>query len=338
MIVKALSGLGKWVTGRSKRHFLHTFKNKKIMQLTATYKKLLADYGKWLGLIGYADSTVYKLSHHLKEFLLWQQAQQKLNIHELQAADIYAFMEVFKVRPNKRRGGGLSVAHINQQIESFKKLVDYLRHFKQLYLNVYLQALPNEKLNPTVFLTTEEITALYAVCEPTILGMRDRAMLGIYYGCGLRRSEGAGLNIEDINIEQQRLKVTKSKTGRQRFVPIAAGVAKDLATYLYEARPFLTIHKKQTAFFVSIKGKRILSYTLYLRLKTLAKKAHLQHSIGIHTLRHSIASHLLHQGMDLESIGRFLGHRCMDSTQIYTHLIHENVPQSSTNQATKNGL
>ena len=293
------------------------------MELSTAYEKLVADYAGWLSLIGYAPSTVYKLSQHLKEFLRWQQAQQKMNIHQLQATDIYTFMEVFKVRPNKRRGGGLSVAHINQQIESFKKLVDYLRHFKHLYLNVHLQALPNEKLNPTVFLTIEEMNALYAVCEPTLLGMRDRAMLGIYYGCGLRRSEGAGLDLEHISLERQRLKIVKSKNGYQRYVPIAAGVAKDLAVYLHQARPFLTVHKKQVAFFVSIKGKRIQSYTLYLRLKTLAKKAHISKSVGIHTLRHSIASHLLHQGMDLEYISRFLGHRCMDATQIYTHLLEE---------------
>ena len=294
------------------------------MQLIPAYEKLLADYGRWLNLIGYASSTVYKLSNHLREFLLWLQMQQKNRITQLVPNDLHTFLEAFKVRPNKRRGGGLSVAHINQQIESLKKLVDYLGHFKQFYLHVHLQALPDDKLQPALFLNREQIQSLYAECDATVLGKRDRAMLGIYYGCGLRRSEGANLDIADINLEQKRLKIVKSKTGRQRFVPIAAGVAKDLAAYLYEARPFLTVHKKQAAFFVSSQGKRIQSYTLYLRLKTLVHKAHLPKSVGIHTLRHSIASHLLHEGMDLESIGRFLGHSCMDSTQIYTHLIHEN--------------
>lgn len=297
------------------------------MQLLANYELLLADYGRWLSLIGYAPSTVYKLSNHLREFLLWLQAQQKNSITQLAPSDLHSFLEAFKVRPNKRRGGGLSVAHINQQIESLKKLIEYLGHFKQIYLHVPLQALTDEKLQPALFLSQEQIQALYALCDNTILGKRDRAMLGIYYGCGLRRSEGANLDVEHINLEQQRLKIVKSKTGRQRFVPIAAGVVKDLATYLYEARPFLTVHKKQAAFFVSSQGKRILSYTLYLRLKTLVKKAKLPKSVGIHTLRHSIASHLLQEGMDLESIGRFLGHSCMDSTQIYTHLIQKNATE-----------
>jgi len=294
------------------------------MELIPAYEKLLTDYGNWLHLIGYAPSTVYKLSNHLREFLLWLQVQQKSSISQLVPNDIYAFLEAFKVRPNKRRGGGFSTAHINQQIESLKKLLEYLRHFKQFYLQVQLKALPSDKLLPTLFLSREQIQALYAECSSTVLGKRDRAMLGIYYGCGLRRSEGENLDIAHINLEQQRLKVVKSKTGRQRFVPIAAGVAKDLAVYLYEARPFLTVHKKQAAFFVSTQGKRIQSYTLYLRLKTMVHKANLPKSVGMHTLRHSIASHLLHEGMDLELIGRFLGHRCIDATQIYTHLIHEN--------------
>ena len=294
------------------------------MQLIPAYEKLLVDYGNWLHLIGYAPSTVYKLSNHLREFLLWLHVQQKNSITQLVPDDIYTFLEAFKIRPNKRRGDGLSAAHINQQIESIKKLVEYLRHFKQFYLQVQLKALPSDKLLPTLFLSREQIHALYAECDATVLGKRDRAMLGIYYGCGLRRSEGENLDIAHINLEQQRLKVIKSKTGRQRFVPIAAGVTKDLAAYLYEARPFLTVHKKQAAFFVSSQGKRIQSYTLYLRLKTLVQKAKLPKSVGMHTLRHSIASHLLHEGMDLELIGRFLGHRCIDATQIYTHLIHEN--------------
>jgi len=169
---------------------------------------------------------------------------------------------------------------------------------------------------------------LYHAAENTPYGIRDKAMLGIYYGCGLRRNEGLQLDLNDILFERALVYVRAGKNYTERYVPIQEQVLQDLSQYLQQARPGLLVKTTtQPALFVSQRGDRPDAQSLYLRLKKLqqdAGEASLQNkTIGLHTLRHSIATHLLMQGMKLERIAQFLGHKSIESTQIYTHLAHE---------------
>jgi len=157
--------------------------------------------------------------------------------------------------------------------------------------------------------------------------MRDKAMLSIFYGCGLRRNEGYHLDITDINLDSAVIHVRKGKGYKERLVPVSKGGVQYITQYLYDARPMLIRDNKVDAFFLSHNGKRLGGQMLMLCLQNLARKtdnAELQQKeIGLHTLRHSIATHLLANGMSLEKIKDFLGHSSLESTQIYTHLINE---------------
>jgi integrase/recombinase XerD len=154
---------------------------------------------------------------------------------------------------------------------------------------------------------------------------RDRAMLAIFYGCGLRRNEGVSLDVGDIDFNKSVLHVRKGKNYKERLVPISKTNLKYLTEYVYDHRRELTLGGKQEALFISYKlGRRMHGQSLNLRLKRLqyySEDVELnEKEIGLHTLRHSIATHLLQAGMKLESISRFLGHSSLDSTQIYVHL------------------
>jgi integrase/recombinase XerD len=184
------------------------------------------------------------------------------------------------------------------------------------------------------WLTQEEIKELYKVTygynentnlEP--INARDRAMLTVFYGCGLRRNEGYHLDVSDINFDRQILHVRKGKAYKERFVPFNKTNSDYLQEYVYDARPQLIKSGKEEALFISQRGKRMGGQTMALRLKTLQQRSDdlglQQKDVRLHVLRHSIATHLLQNGMSLENIGRFLGHSSLESTQIYTHLLEK---------------
>jgi len=149
-------------------------------------------------------------------------------------------------------------------------------------------------------------------------------MLAVYYGCGLRLNEGANLELKDIIPDRKILHVRKGKHYKERLVPVAGKNFEELKLYVDYARPQLLQEKKTDALFIGAnKGVKMDKQSLYIRIKMLARKAKIKKKVGTHTLRHSIATHLLSSGMKLERIQQFLGHGDLDSTQIYTHLVND---------------
>lgn len=286
-----------------------------------TEKKLLEKgYGKWLETMGYAKNSVYSFPLQLREYLGWLE-DNKLKINKESALK---FMVYFKQRKNKRREGGLSIGHINKQIDVLNKFFEYLRKTKKIEVEVKLEREKKEELTERKILTKEEVLQLYQATENTINGMRDKAMLSIYYGCGLRKKEGLELLIEDVLFERKLLYVRHPKNGHERYVPINKRCLSDLESYMINARPFLLESgSKNNHLFVSSRGGRMSPEGIVYRLKKLSERAVINKSFGLHTLRHSIATHLLKGGMSLENIALFLGHRSLDSTQIYTHIMKD---------------
>jgi site-specific recombinase XerD len=182
-----------------------------------------------------------------------------------------------------------------------------------------------EDKRPTpAWLTKPEISQLYEATKDNVLGVRDRAMLAVFYGCGLRLNEGASLELKDINAASKILHVRKGKQYKERYVPIAEKNYEELKFYIDYARPQLLQETKTEALFIDAnKGRAMHKQSLYIRIKALVRKAKIKKKVGTHTLRHSIATHLLQSGMSLERIQQFLGHSSLDSTQIYTHLVNQ---------------
>ena len=158
--------------------------------------------------------------------------------------------------------------------------------------------------------------------------MRDRAMLAVYYGCGIRKREGTELEVSDVLFERRLLYVRQAKNNHERYVPINLKSLQDLEIYIYNARPLLIDETYQSeTLFISERGREMKGQSLICRLKVLKAltgNPELQNrTFGLHALRHSIATHLLQAGMELENIALFLGHKTLDSTQLYTHLIND---------------
>lgn len=311
---------------------------KKIVLKNASYRYLEQSFKEWLDVLGYAQSSVYYMPLHVRELLYYLEGQGVNQIKELDVHHIHGHYEKLKERSNQRRAGGISTGHLNKHIQALRRFTEYLRKVGRLTIPEL--KLKNEEEDPKTIevLTTDEIQLLFKATykRPTrkpnmpesmleAMQARDRAMLAIYYGCGLRRNEGVQLNVGDINFDRSLLHVKKGKNYKERFVPISKTSLKYLTEYVYDHRPELLQGAKTEALFIAYTTiRRMQGQSLMLRLKYMQYESgdtDLQEKeIGLHTLRHSIATHFLRAGMKLESISRFLGHSSLESTQIYTHL------------------
>ena len=289
------------------------------------YKKTEKDFKEWLQTLGYSQHTVYYKPLFLREFLHFLEQQKIGTLQHLPENIIPQYIAQLKQRKKQRTTGTLSAASINNHIHTLEKLAEYLlkQEGKTLVVNVKRE----EQQAKKIVFTKEEIKALYECCDSGPLGMRDTAMLDIYYGCGLRRSEGEAVLVDDLQLDRGLLYVRKGKAYKERLVPVAIALQLRLGNYLEYARPVLLKEKHTERFFINEKrGVKLSSGGLYQRLKKLIKLSGINDSkpqAGLHTLRHSIATHLLQSGMKLEDISKFLGHSSFESTQIYTHIMNE---------------
>jgi integrase/recombinase XerD len=291
---------------------------------TKTFSYYVESFAGWLEAIGYSKSTTEYSPRILKEFFTWLTKHDIHSIEHITAEHTEAFIEYNKTRPKKQGEGSISASHINRYIDVIRKFNEYIRKTQNIEIPINTERLDEGERKKRIVLPENEIKLLYDVTDETPFGIRDRAMLSVYYGCGLRKEEGVQLDLSDILIEKKLVYVRKTKNSYERYVPITTAGLKLVEQYIYNARPLLIGDKSsEQALFISERGNRISKERFYQQLQILCMKAGITKQIGLHSLRHSIATHLLQRGMDLKEIAMFLGHKSLDSTQIYTHLLNE---------------
>jgi site-specific recombinase XerD len=279
-------------------------------------------FAEWLAVLGYAPTSVISMPRHLQEFLHYQETRSKYHLAELTARDATTFIEHQQACIGIRTGRAFSAAHINKYIQVLHLFSSYIRQSGKSPVGFAVEFLEPDNPTPS-WLTRTEIRRLYAMTGEDVLGLRDKAMLSVFYGCGLRLQEGACLELSDILHDRKLLYVRRGKGYKERYVPMAEKSYQDIQVYIEQARPELLQRPCAALFLDANKGRPIHKQSLYLRIKALVRRAGITRDVGTHTLRHSIATHLLQSGMKLERIKEFLGHAALDSTQIYTHLINE---------------
>ena len=170
-------------------------------------------------------------------------------------------------------------------------------------------------------LSIDQVTKLLSQpCSAKPLDIRNRALLEVLYGCGLRASELCDLNLADVALDEGYLRVT-GKGGKDRFTPISGAAARALSHYLSDARGELESSrgKSQGAVFLNARGGRITRQSVH-KIVACAGATIGVANLHPHTLRHSFATHLLEGGADLRAIQEMLGHSDISTTQIYTHV------------------
>lgn len=304
------------------------------------FKQLESSFVNWLQTLNYSPATIATRKRNIREFLLYLERCGLTTIEQTTGNKVKHYVKYLKRRENKLFGSCLMNASINVGISTVNKFFEYLQQIgKQAPDNLeYL----GENYKTRNVLTLKEINAIYETTyqqshfsKPetkalqTAVSQRDRAMLCIYYGCGLRKGEGTSLKTSDILIERKLIFVRKGKGCKERYVPITAGNLNFITEYLNNGRNLLLTKAESNteSFFINQYGTSCSDQALSDRLDKLVKRSNnssLQSKKPtLHTLRHSIATHLLQQGMEIEMIQQFLGHASLESTQIYTHLANE---------------
>jgi integrase/recombinase XerD len=297
------------------------YKKNIVMEINDILK---TSFEKYLKTLGYAESTVYDSVFYVKDFFFYLKTIEITSLEQIQPVTISDYYGYLQTRANKNQAGGLSQNYIVSNINALKRFSKYLQETEKPYFETNIKTQQDKETHKTI-LTKAEITALYKACDNDLFGIRDKAILSIYYGCGLRRSEGQQLDVNDILLKEKLVFVRKGKNYKERYVPMTGTIKEDLETYIYHAREKLLSEKneREQALFISFYGKRLGGTGIMERLHKLVRTAHINKSVGLHSLRHSIATHLLQSGLSLEEVSQFLGHSSLENTQIYTHLSHE---------------
>ncbi|MGV9013956.1 MAG: site-specific tyrosine recombinase, partial [Flavobacteriales bacterium] len=174
------------------------------------------------------------------------------------------------------------------------------------------------------FLSVEEIDAMAAAIDMSMpLAHRDRAMLEVLYGCGLRVSELCGLRISRLHFQDGYIRVV-GKGDKERLVPIGPETMAHVERYRQGERVHLPVKPKaEDLLFLNARGSGISRVWVFKVVKKLSLKAGIDKVIGPHTFRHSFATHLVEGGADLRAVQEMLGHASITTTEIYTHLDRE---------------
>lgn len=170
-------------------------------------------------------------------------------------------------------------------------------------------------------LSNEEISKIiHSIDLSHPQGERNRTILETIYGCGLRVSELINLKLSDLFFEEGFIKIT-GKGDKVRFVPIHISTMKYIDIYINEIRTKINATKQDSdILFLNRRGKRLTRQMIFIILKDLCAKANINKNVSPHTLRHSFATYLLKEGVDLRAIQQILGHESITTTEIYVHL------------------
>jgi integrase/recombinase XerD len=256
-------------------------------------------------------ADTYRLE--IRRFLEWLE-REALRPESIDSAGLSAYF-------NFRRQGGkginsVSTAKALSALRSFFRFLEAER-IRQDNPALLLEAPRKQRRLPAVLdqRTVEDVLA--AADDGTPLGLRNRALYELIYSAGLRVSEAAALNVEDVDFPGGSARV-RGKGNKERFVVFGSQAAAILKRYIKEARPALAKKKQSQALFIGRTGKRLSRKGIWKNYTHPAAVAGT--SSKLHTLRHSFATELLAGGADLRSVQELLGHADLATTQIYTHV------------------
>ena len=274
------------------------------------------------------------LEHYLDA--VWMEKGLSQNTLESYRADLSAFAQWL----NKNEMGLLSVdsqsllhylAYRHEQKISSRSTARFLSCVRGYYRDQLREGAVKE--NPLALvedpklpralpksLTEADVESLLAA--PTLddpIGLRDRTMLEVLYACGLRVTELVSLQMSQVNLRQNVLRVM-GKGSKERLIPMGDEASAWLTRYLREARPMLLHNCPDEIVFPSTRAQPMTRQTFWHRIKYWAQVAGIDKPLSPHTLRHAFATHLLNHGADLRVVQLLLGHSDLSTTQIYTHV------------------
>ncbi len=287
---------------------------------TGFYPYLL-EYNETMTIRGYSKSTLHRRESDIRRFIGWCD-ERSINIPQDITKPILERYQKHLYYYRQRNGQPLSATSQNHYLTSVRQ------YFKWLTQQNYLLYNPASELviikqNPSlpVVLSVEEINQLLA--QPDITkpnGLRDRAILELFYSTGIRRTELCNLTMQDISLSRETVYVRQGKGNKDRLIPMGKRALHWLTRYLNEVRPTLMIDVKEVAFFLNDYGTVFRDTKVGDKVKRYLRNAGLDVPGSCHLLRHAMATHMMDNGAEIRFIQAMLGHETYKATQMYTHV------------------
>lgn len=269
-----------------------------------------------------SPNTITAYSNDILHFISYLNAVEL--IYHLDDVDRYLFRRYLAhlQNSNKKR------TTISRKLSAVRSFFNYLIKKSTIDSNpIELVSSPKKRETLLQFLYYEDVLALLSGPDLTTpIGIRDKAIIEVLYGSGLRVSELVSLNTEDISLDLGIIKVT-GKGNKQRLAPLGQWSQLSLENYIYEARNIMVKNNMHGALFVNRKGDRLTDRGVRYILNKYVELVSTEHKISPHMLRHSFATHLLEGGADLRTVQELLGHESLSTTQGYTHITKNKLKQ-----------
>jgi integrase/recombinase XerD len=265
--------------------------------------------------------VAHDVLHAVRVFLVWL-ADRGVALPNVRSDDLAAYQSaVMALR--RADGAPYSSGNLAHRIGAVKALYHFL--FRAGYLltdpSAVLEYPRREERLPRGILTRDETRKLVEAPDTsTPLGLRDRAILETFYATGIRASELADLKSADVDTEDRLLRVVLGKGKKDRNVPLTRAAAEAIEAYLERGRPHIQGATKTPRLFLARRGGRMHDALLNDLVQAAVRKAGIEKHATCHTLRHSVATHLLKGGADIRHIQALLGHSSLSTTERYTHV------------------
>ena len=220
----------------------------------------------------------------------------------------------------KLNSQGLHGKSIARMLSAWRGFFNYLIERHQFKENPVkdVHAPKSPKTLPQT-LSIEQIVKLISIDDSTLLGLRDKAFLELFYSSGLRLSELVNVNIKDLDLQEGVITVT-GKGNKTRMVPVGQKAIYAIQSWIAKRVAIKIDEKSADALFISKQGKRLTARAIQYRIQMWAIRQGIDSTVHPHLLRHSFASHVLQSSQDLRAVQEMLGHANITTTQVYTHL------------------
>ena len=272
---------------------------------------------------GLSPLSIAAYAATLTQFRVWIEKRSAKAPDEISAREVLEYLEYLRT---ERDNGAAAVNRTLTILRSFYRAIVAMGHLEPQ--DNPLLGFPSIKATPRklpVVLDGEEVGRLLATPRAnTVIGVRDRALLALLYGTGIRASECTGLRESQVDLRALTVTV-RGKGGQERTVPFNEEVAVRLREYIQVRGA----QRPAAPFFRSRFGKSLARGAIYERVRTLGRRARLPKPLCPHRLRHTFASHLVREGIGIVTIRDLLGHRNITSTQIYLHVTAQDLRQAA---------
>jgi len=288
-----------------------------------TFNDYLSDYICWMEFRGWSHRTIENYTINIKQLINFIRRETDVQcLDEINPRIIHQYQH-FLYHLNLKSDKYLSISSQHTKLVCIRSFFKYLYLIHHIHIDPSLIQLPVKGQNlPKNILSECQIeTILQQPDLKSHLGVRNRAILELFYASGIRNSELRNLTVYDINLSQMQLMVRKGKNGKDRIVPIGEITAKYIDDYLSNVRSILCSTYSTNILFLSKSGRKITKANLIWIVAHNAKKAGIGSFITPHTFRHSCATHMLQRGADIRYIQELLGHASVATTQIYTRVL-----------------